>query len=213
MQHFITSFGYAAIVLLMIAESACIPVPSEVTMLLGGAMAGGAIAGTQLNLAWVIVAGTAGNVVGSYLAWAVGRYAGRAAVLRWGRRLRIRPAHLARAEDWFARHGPVAVFAARLLPVVRTFISLPAGVGRMPGVRFGIYTVLGCLPWTAALAATGYVVGGRWRSIANGFHGPTYLIAAVVVVAILAAVALAWRRRPPAREAAPGIEEAGSGIE
>lgn len=206
MQQFIANFGYAAIALLMIAESACIPVPSEVTMLLAGAMAGGAVAGTHLNLGLVIVAGTLGNLVGSYLAWAVGRYAGRAAVLRWGRRLRISPAHLARADEWFARHGPVAVFAGRLLPVIRTFISLPAGVVTMAGVRFGIYTVLGCLPWTAALAATGYVVGARWRTIADGFRGPTYLIAGAVVVAVLAVGVAAWRRRSPAGEAGSGIE-------
>ena len=102
----------------------------------------------------------------------------------------IREHELARATRWFGRHGPKAVLFGRLLPVVRTFISLPAGIAGMAPAQFGVYTTIGCLPWTAALAAAGYAVGANWQSIANGFHGPTYIIAALIVIA--AAVA-AWR--------------------
>ena len=127
MQHLIVTYGYLAIFLLMLAESACVPVPSEVTMLFGGALASGAIAGTRLNIVAVVLAGTAGNVAGSYLAWAVGRWAGPAAVHRWGRLLRLTDHDIDRAQQWFVRHGAASVFFGRLLPVIRTFISLPAG--------------------------------------------------------------------------------------
>ena len=191
MQHFIATYGYVAIFLLMVAESACIPVPSELIMTFGGALAAGAVPGTHLNLAGVIIAGAAGNVVGSYIAWAVGRYGGQAALRRWGRRLRISEHDLDRANRWFDRYGPRAVLIGRLLPVVRTFISLPAGIAGMAPVRFGVYTVIGCIPWTTALAVAGYAVGKNWESIVNAFHGPTYIIAAVVVVAMML---LAMRR-------------------
>jgi membrane protein DedA with SNARE-associated domain len=189
-QHFIATYGYLAIFLLMVAESACIPIPSELIMTFGGALAAGAVPGTHLNLAGVIIAGSAGNVVGSYIAWAVGKYGGQAALRRWGRRLRSSEHDLDRANRWFDRYGPRAVLIGRLLPVVRTFISLPAGIAGMDPVRFGIYTTIGCIPWTAALAGAGYAVGANWRSVENGFKGPTYIIAAIVVIGLAFGV---WR--------------------
>lgn len=196
MQQFITNYGYVAVFVLMLAESACIPVPSEVIMLFGGALAGGAVAGTHPNLVGIIAAGVAGNVAGSYLAWAVGRYAGQAAIRRWGRRLGLRARDIDRAQGWFGRHGPVAVLVGRVVPVVRTFISLPAGFAGMRPVRFGVYTTIGCIPWTAALGYAGYALGQNWQSVANAFHGPTYAIAGVIVVAIVVAVFLHFRHRP-----------------
>lgn len=199
MQTFITHYGYAAILVLMLAESACIPIPSEVTMMLGGALAAGAVAGAQLNLAAVVAAGVAGNVVGSYLAWAVGRYAGDVAWRRLGRYVGLRDRDIDTAQRWFDRHGAAAVFIARLLPAVRTFISLPAGFARMRPVRFGLYTTAGCIPWTLGLAVAGYQVGANWRAIADAFHGPTLLIAAIVAAAVIAAIVVVLhRRRRPA---------------
>ncbi|MGI8869216.1 MAG: DedA family protein [Mycobacteriales bacterium] len=195
MQHIIENYGYLAVFLLMLAESACIPVPSEVTMLFAGAIAGGAVSGTHLSIVAVIILGTLGNVVGSYVAWAVGRYAGQAALHRWGRRIWLREDDIDKAHRWFERYGDWSVFLARLLPVVRTFISLPAGFAAMPPIRFGVLTSAGCLPWTAALAIAGYEIGGNWDRVANGFHGPTYAIAAIVVVACVVAVVLFLRRR------------------
>jgi membrane protein DedA with SNARE-associated domain len=203
-QHFIATYGYAAVFLLMMAESACIPIPSELIMTFGGALAAGAVPGTHLNLVGVIIAGTAGNVVGSYVAWAVGRYGGQAALRRWGRRFRIREHDLDRANRWFDRYGPRAVLIGRLLPVVRTFISLPAGIAGMDPVRFGIYTTIGCIPWTAALGYAGYAVGKNWHSIVNGFQGPTYVIAAVVVIALAIAVWRYARRRNAEAASADG---------
>ncbi|HVX47280.1 MAG TPA: DedA family protein [Mycobacteriales bacterium] len=202
MQHFIVTYGYLAVFALMLAESACIPIPSELTMLCGGAAAAGAVAGVHLNLIAVIIAGTAGNVVGSYAAWIVGRYAGQAAWRKWGRRFRLREEDLNRAEIWFDKHGPASVFLGRLLPVIRTFISLPAGVAAMNPARFGLYTTAGCIPWTAGLAIAGYEIGGNWRSVADGFHGPTYAIAAIVLLLIGGYLVVFLRRR---RAAAEGV--------
>lgn len=201
MQNFIAQYGYLAVCALMLAESACIPIPSELIMLFGGALASGAVAGGHLNLAGVIVAGVAGNVAGSYLAYFAGSYGGQAALHRWGRRVRLREHDLERATAWFEKYGPAAVGFGRCLPVIRTFISLPAGIARMNPVRFGLYTVVGCVPWTAALAWAGYAVGSRWDSIANDFHGPTYAIAAIVGVGVVIAIALyARNRRAAGRE-------------
>jgi membrane protein DedA with SNARE-associated domain len=194
-QHFITQYGYLAVFLLMLAESACIPIPSEVIMLFGGALAAGAVPGAHPSLLGIIVAGVLGNLAGSYVAWAVGKYAGQAAVRRWGRRVGIREHDIDRATAWFERHGASAVLFGRVVPVVRTFISLPAGFAGMPAIRFGLFTTLGCIPWTAALAIAGYALGANWQSVANGFHGPTYAIAGIIVVAAAAAIVLRLRRR------------------
>jgi membrane protein DedA with SNARE-associated domain len=190
MQQFLVAYGNVAVFLLMAAESACIPIPAELIMVFGGALAAGAVPGTSLNLVTVIIAGVAGNVVGSYIAWAAGRYGGQPALRRWGHRLRLSGHEIDRASRWFARYGPRAVLIGRVLPVVRTFISLPAGIAGMEPARFGIYTTVGCIPWTAALAYAGYAVGANWQPIVNGFRGPTYIIAAVVVIALAIAV---WR--------------------
>ena len=205
MQQFISSYGYLAVFILMLAESACIPVPSELTMLFAGALSAGAVAGAHLNLVLAITAGVAGNVAGSYLAWGIGVYGGRAAWHRWGRYILLRDDDIDRAERWFGRHGTKAVFFGRLLPVVRTFISLPAGLARMPAGRFGIYTLLGCIPWTAALAWTGYLVGANWGSVVTALHGPSYALAALCgLLVIFAIVMLLRRRRERGEHGGPG---------
>jgi membrane protein DedA with SNARE-associated domain len=210
-QSFIANYGYLAIFVLMLAESACIPIPSELIMLFGGALAAGAVAGTRLDLAAVIAVGVAGNLAGSYLAYAVGRYGGQAALHRWGRRIRLREHDLDKATAWFARYGPAAVGFGRLLPVIRTFISLPAGLARMNRARFVAYTVIGCIPWTAALAWAGYAVGGRWQQVADDFHGPTYAIAGLIAIGVALGIAVFVRsRRAAAVGAAPADVEADS---
>ena len=195
MQQFISNYGYLAVFILMLAESACIPVPSELTMLFAGALSAGAVAGAHLNLGLAIAAGVAGNVAGSYLAWGIGIYGGRAAWHRWGRYILLRDDDIDRGERWFDRHGTKAVFFGRLLPVVRTFISLPAGLARMPAGRFGIYTVLGCIPWTAALACTGYLVGRNWGNVVGALHGPSYALAALCGLLVIFAIVILLRRR------------------
>jgi membrane protein DedA with SNARE-associated domain len=198
-QHLISQYGYLAVFVLMLAESACVPIPSEVIMMFGGALAAGAVPGAHPLLMGVFVAGVLGSVAGSYLSWAVGKYAGQAAIGRWGRRVGIREQEIDKAAAWFERHGPVAVLIGRVIPVIRTFISLPAGFADMPSGTFGLYTTLGTIPWTAGLAIIGYALGANWSQVANDFHGPTYVIAGVLVVGL--AVVVIRRRR--AKAAAP----------
>jgi LPXTG-motif cell wall-anchored protein len=204
-QHFISSYGYLAIVLLMTAESACIPVPSELTMPFGGAIAAGAVAGAHLNLALVIVAGVAGNVIGSYLAWAAGRYGGEAAARRWSRFLGGQSG-IERAQRWFDRYGGRAVFIGRLLPVVRTFISLPAGYAHMRPVRFGVYTAVGCAGWIGGLAWAGYAAGANWQRVQHLVNTPAYVIAGLVALLLIAGMIVFLvrrRKRPPVAEPGP----------
>ncbi len=146
MQHLIVTYGLLAIFVLMVAESACIPVPSEVTMLLGGALAAGAVPGPHPNLITVVVAGTVGNVVGSYLAWLVGRFGGRPALHRWGRYIFLRPSEIDRAQDWFVRRGgAIGVLGATAAGGIRTVISLP------PASRGGCHRPgSGFTPWQVA---------------------------------------------------------------
>lgn len=179
----IGDFGYVAVFVLMVLESACIPVPSEVTMLFGGALASPEFAGhgRQLNFVAVGLLGTAGNVVGSWLAYWAGAVGGRPLVNRFGRYLLVLPHEVDRAHEWFERRGELAVFVSRLLPVIRTFISLPAGVARMPFWRFTVYTVLGCLPWTFALAWLGFELGERWTAVEDVLQPIAWGIAAVLV--------------------------------
>lgn len=164
LEHFITEYladyGYIAIFVLMVLESACIPIPSEVTMVFGGFL----VSRGELDFFWVAMLGTLANVVGSWLAYWVGLRGGRPLILRWGRFILLREHELDRAHDWFERHGEAAVFVSRLLPVVRTFISLPAGVAKMPFGKFTLYTFLGCLPWTFALTWAGVVLGDNWET-------------------------------------------------
>lgn len=189
--HFVRDAGLPAIFVLMVAESACIPIPSEATMLFAGfavADPGSSAAHHHLSIVGVTVAGVAGNLVGSWIAWAVGR-SGRLELLeRHGRWLHIKPAQLARADRWFERFGAPAVFFGRLLPVIRTFISLPAGVGRMPFARFSALTIAGCMPWVLLLALVGEAVGSDWRSVKNELQYVDYAVVALVVGALLYAV-------------------------
>ena len=189
----VAGYGYAAVFVLMVLESACVPIPSEVTMLFGGALAapGFAAPGEELSLLWVGIAGTLGNLVGSWIAYWVGAVGGRPLVDRFGRYLLIRPHEVDKAHDWFERYGEQAVFFGRLLPVIRTFISLPAGVVRMPFWRFSAYTLLGSLPWCIALTWIGALLGTRWETAERVFRPFAWAIAGVVGVAI---VVFVWRR-------------------
>ncbi len=192
----IVQYGYLAIFILMLLESACIPIPSEVTMLFGGALAsaGFVSGGQELSLFWVGIAGTAGNLVGSWLAYGVGALGGRPLVDRFGRYLLILPHEVDRAHIWFERHGDAAVFFSRLLPVVRTFISVPAGVARMNFSKFTLYTILGCLPWTFALAWIGYQLGDNWAAAEAVIRPVAWAIAAVIVMGGVWWVVRRWRR-------------------
>lgn len=180
MELWVTDYGYVAIFLLMLAESACIPFPSEVTMLVGGWYS----ATGTLDFFWVGTAGVLGNLVGSWLAYAVGRSTGRAVLDRYGKYVLIRSHDIDRAEVWWERHGESATFFSRLLPVIRTFISLPAGIARMPLGKFSLYTFLGVIPWTFALTYLGVVVKGNWERVLGYFSLPTLLVGLALFILI-----------------------------
>jgi membrane protein DedA with SNARE-associated domain len=133
----------------------------------------------------VCVAGVAGNLAGSWIAYGVGRVGGRPFAERWGRWVLIRPDDIDRAEVWFDRHGEATVFFARLIPLIRSFISLPAGIAEMQFGRFTLFTVLGLLPWVCGLAAAGYALGTQWDTVVKYFL-PITIAAAVVVVSTVA---------------------------
>jgi membrane protein DedA with SNARE-associated domain len=196
MEDFVSGYGYLAIFLLMTAESALIPFPSEVTMLVGGWYS----ADGTLSFFWVVTAGVAGNVIGSWLAYGLGRKTGRELLDRYGRYVLIRSHDVDKAEVWWAKHGDAATFFSRLLPVVRTFISLPAGIAKMPFGKFTLYTFLGVVPWTLALTWVGVVVEDNWEKVLSYFNLPSLLIGAVV----LAGVVWWLLRRRKARAAGAG---------
>jgi len=181
--------GYGVIFLLMLLESACIPIPSEITMPVAGLLA----SQHHLSLVPVIAVGVLANLAGSLLSYAVGRGEGRNLLLKYGRFILVKPHDIDRADAWFARYGPPAVFFARLLPVVRTFISLPAGVAKMDLKKFSILTVLGCIPWITALAVAGYALGANWSKVLTYTRPLEYAVLAAVVVGVV--LALVRRRK------------------
>lgn len=192
MSHFVVTqishHGYAAVFLLMLLESACIPIPSEAIMLFGGALAGGlTVAGVHvhLNVVLVALAGAAGNLVGAGIAYGVGRIGGRPLIERWGRYILLRSRDVDKAEAFFRRRGDLAVLVGRVLPVIRTFISLPAGIAEMPPARFAFFTLVGSLPWTFALALAGDAVASNWNHVEKYFTAVTVVIAIIVVAAIV----------------------------
>jgi membrane protein DedA with SNARE-associated domain len=183
--------GLPGIFLLMTLESACIPIPSEATML----FAGFNVHNGHYSLFAVTAVGVVANVVGSWVAYAVGYYGRLELVERHGNKLHIKQSHLALAERWFERWGSPAVFFSRMLPIVRTFISLPAGVARMPFARFTVLTLLGCIPWVFMLAFVGEQAADRWTSWRDSLHYVDYAVAALIVIGIVYLV-VRRRRRP-----------------
>jgi membrane protein DedA with SNARE-associated domain len=183
--------GLAGVFVLMLLESACIPLPSEATML----FAGFNVDNGHYSLFAAVAVGVLGNLVGSWIAYAVG-YFGRVDVLeRHGAKLHIKPSQLQTADRWFERYGAITVFVCRLLPVVRTFISLPAGVARMPFWRFTLFTAAGSVIWMLALTFIGFQAGSNWTKWKDRFHYVDYVFAALILAAIAFLVVRWWRRR------------------
>jgi membrane protein DedA with SNARE-associated domain len=177
----IDKMGLPGVFLLMTAESACLPIPSEGTML----FAGFNVANGEYSLFVLTAVGVIANLVGSWIAYAVG-YFGRVDVLeRHGRKLHIKPSHLAWADRWFERYGDATVFFSRMLPIIRTFISLPAGVARMPFWRFTVLTVAGCIPWVFLLAFIGKEAGDNWERWKDNLHYVDYAVVAAIVLGLV----------------------------
>jgi membrane protein DedA with SNARE-associated domain len=186
--------GLAGVFVLMLLESACIPIPSEATML----FAGFNVDKGEYSLFAAVGVGVLGNLAGSWIAYAVGYY-GR---LEWfekhGHRVFIKPHHIAWADDWFERYGDATVFFTRMLPIIRTFISLPAGVARMPFWRFTAFTLLGCIPWVFALTFIGKQAGANWEDWKNSLHYVDYAVAAAIVLGLIWLYVRSRRRRDAA---------------
>jgi len=165
-------------VLLMGIESACIPLPSEVIMPFSGYL----VHAGRFSLIGVAVAGAVGCNLGSFIAYSVGAWGGRPLAERYGRYVLVTRHDLEMADRWFARYGDWTVFFSRLLPVVRTFIALPAGIARMNFLRFNVYTFLGSLPWCWALAYAGMKLGDRWTTLRTYFHRFDAVVGVLLVI-------------------------------
>jgi membrane protein DedA with SNARE-associated domain len=187
----ISSTGYVGIALLMAIESACIPLPSEVIMPFSGYL----VFTGRFKLLWVAVAGALGCNLGSAVAYYVGALGGRPLAEKYGRFVLVSRRDLDRADHWFARYGNATVFFARLLPVIRTFIALPAGVARMNFWQFNLYTFAGSLPWCLMLAYAGLRLGARWEILRDYFHRFDTVIGAVVLAAAIWFVYTHWKNR------------------
>jgi membrane protein DedA with SNARE-associated domain len=187
----IGNHGFPAVLALMTLESACIPVPSEVIQLFAGYL----VSLHRMSFAAAVTAGVLGNLIGSWIAWSVGYYGGRPFIERWGRYIHVTPERLDLAQRWFERHGEVTVLVGRCVPLIRTFISLPAGVARMPFWRFTIFTIVGCVPWVLGLTALGYEVGPSWERWRHRLEYLDYIVAGAIIVVIVYLFVRARRRR------------------
>ncbi len=186
----VDAMGLPGIFILMALESACIPIPSEATML----FAGFNVSRGEYSLFAATAVGSIANLVGSWLAYWLGCF-GRIDILeKHGKKLHIKPSHLQAADRYFEKHGDATVFFTRMLPIIRTFISLPAGVARMPFWRFSLLTAAGCVPWVLMLGFIGVQAGERWTQWKDSLHYVDYVVASLIAVGI-AFLLLRWRRR------------------
>ena len=190
----ISQAGYSGILVLMAIESACIPLPSEVIMPFSGYL----VFTGRFELLWVATVGALGCNLGALVAYEIGYYGGRPLVERYGSYILLSKRELDWADHFFTRFGDVTVFVSRLLPVIRTFIALPAGVARMPRLRFHIYTFLGSWPWCLGLAWIGVKLGEKWDSdprLKMWFHRFDAVIGGLIVVAVILFIWSRWRHR------------------
>lgn len=186
LTHLISTYGYIAVFVLMTAESALIPIPSEVTMTFAGFLAGLGV----MNVWVAILIGALGNLIGSLLAFWLGRKMGegwiRMAIRKWGKWLLIHEDDFNTALKWFSKYGQGITFGSRLLPIVRTFISLPAGIAEMDTKKFAIYTFVGSFIWSGVLAFLGLKLGQNWTAVEPFFRKFQFVIIGLFVLAVAA---------------------------
>ena len=194
--EFIASWGYVAVAILMAAENACIPIPSE--LILG--FAGYLIFADQMTFTGALVAGMVGGMAGSIFAYAVGHYGGRTFVDKYGHYFFVKKSHVDIAQNWFDKYGLKAVFFSRMLPVVRTFISLPAGFAHVDMKKFLTLTFLGSLPWTALILFAGMMLGKSWEIMLKVGHQVSLIFVGVCAV-IIAVMYLRYRKRKQEKQA------------
>ena len=184
----IGAYGVPAVFLLMLLESMGILIPSEAI----SPFAGYLVSQGQMGFFAAVTAGVLGNLFGSWIAYFIGLWGGRELWFKYGRYVGVRAHHLKIAENWFDRYGELAVFASRCLPVVRTFISFPAGTARMDFLKFTLYTFLGCVPWVFALTYLGYLLGENWDAVGDFLHYLDYAVALAVLIGVVY-LFLRWR--------------------
>ena len=205
-SHFVRDAGLPGIFALMAISSACIPIPSEVVMLFAGFAVADptqSAAHHHMTMTGVVLAGLLGTMVGSWIAYGIGRGGRLELFERHGAKLHMGPAQVQRADRFFQRYGEPTVLFGRMIPLVRAFVSLPAGVSRMPLGRFTLFSLLGSLPWVIGLAIAGHALGGDWTSVRKGFEYVDYVVLALLVAGIVyALVRLRRTRRRPAADAA-----------
>jgi len=172
--------GYWGVFSLMALESACIPIPSEAILPFGGFLASPANPGTRLNLVLVILLGTLGGTVGSVFTYLLGAKGGRPLVEKYATKLRLSKSHIEMSDNYFNKYGDKIAFYSRLLPIIRTFISLPAGISKMNFKKFTIYTFVGSLIWSIILGYAGYAMGENWEVIRSWLHIADYLVVAAI---------------------------------
>lgn len=192
----IAHIGYSGVAFLMALESACIPLPSEVIMPFSGYL----VYTGRFNLFWVATAGAIGCNIGSAIAYWVGAYGGRPLVERFGRYVLLNRRDLDRTTRFFERYGSITVLVGRLLPVVRTFIALPAGIAHMPQGRFHLYTFVGSWPWCLALAYVGAKLGNAWSTDPRLKHILHRADAAILAVIVIGAIWFVWTHWAHMRE-------------
>ncbi|MFZ5651449.1 MAG: DedA family protein [Bacillota bacterium] len=183
----IAAMGYWGVAIGMAIESANIPLPSEIILPFGGYL----VSAGKLDFFWTAMAGTIGGTVGSILSYMLGIFGGRPFLQRYGRYIGITEKRLAMADNWFYRYGEATVFFTRLMPVIRTFISLPAGISGMNFPRFVMYTFLGSLPWCFFLTYLGMKMGEHWQELKPWFHRADVLVAVIIAVTVL----YLWRKK------------------
>lgn len=213
MEHFLATWGYLAVFAATLISSMGIPIGSEVAIVYAGALASGQLTTTgddHLNLVLVIVVATLGELVGSAIGYSIGRFGGRPLLDRFGKFLLLTHRDLDRAEAWFDSRGEAFVLVGRLIPLVRSFVSLAAGLAEMAIGKFAILSAIGCVVWCAALASIGYALGSSWHHVIQAFKYAGYIALALVVVAVVVAFwhrlrALRAERTGHARHAAPRI--------
>ena len=181
-------FGYVGVVIAMAIESAAIPLPSELILPFAGWSVSKGLTEPLTSSPWsywgAVIAGVVGNTVGSLASYAIGAYGGRPLVERYGKYVLISAHDLELADRWFARYGQATVFFSRMLPIVRTFISLPAGIARMPLWRFTLFSILGAIPWVMLLVWGGMQLGDHWLELKHNLRGLDYLVAAVILLGV-----------------------------
>jgi len=190
MENFLTSAGYAALILLGFLEAAGIPVSSEITFGFAGVLAYQG----HLNLALVIIIGTLAELAGSYASYAVGRAGGKPLVHRLGRYVLVTESDVERAEHFLEGRGAWAIPVGRMLPFVRAFTSIVAGLVRVPAIRFGILSLIGTVLYAAAVASLGYALGSAWQRVSHGLSVLGYVLFALTAVAIVGFIAYRWRQ-------------------